>query len=585
MNDSLKKRVSRQTLLRLAGHTYFKRGEAYFAEDRVRDLVEDDGLLMASVQGTSRYRVKLWVEDTDIAYSCSCPLGVDGAFCKHCVAAGLAWLEETTEVPQKNREAKKHKLTMNDVRTYLSGRDKKALVDLLLEQANKDTHFRNRLLLRVARDGQESLDLEPFRVAIAEATRIRGYVDYDSAHDYAEGIHAIVESMEELLDDGHGAEIVDLSEYALACVEDTLESIDDSNGEMGEILERLQDLHYSACKQAKPDPEKLAKRLFEWEFKGEWEIFTGAARAYADILGEAGLAVYRSLAEAEWAKVPTLTSSNRNLGEFGWRFRITHIMEDLAELSQDVEALVAVKSRNLSQAYAYLRIAEIYKEAGKQDKALEWAEQGIKIFSKNTDEMLIKFLADEYHRRARHSDAMALIWAGFSDRPSLESYQALKKHAHKAGDWPAWREKALALLREDIEKDKQRAKSGPWGRSNPADLSELVRIFLWEKDVEAAWREAKKGGCSENLWMELAAKREKNHPEDAMEVYVKEIEPLVNLKNNEAYTRAINLLRKVRRTLVLLGRVDEFASLVQSVRGKHKPKRNFIKQLDSAKWQ
>ena len=61
-----------------------------------------------------------------------------------------------------------------------------------------------------------------------------------------------------------------------------------------------------------------------------------------------------------------------------------------------------------------------------------------------------------------------------------------------------------------------------------------------------------------------------------MEVYVKEIEPLVNLKNNEAYTRAINLLRKVRRTLVLLGRVDEFASLVQSVR-KHKPKRNFYK--------
>jgi hypothetical protein len=32
-----------------------------------------------------------------------------------------------------------------------------------------------------------------------------------------------------------------------------------------------------------------------------------------------------------------------------------------------------------------------------------------------------------------------------------------------------------------------------------ADRSELVRIFLWEKDVDSAWREAKSGGCSSDL--------------------------------------------------------------------------------------
>jgi len=121
-----------------------------------------------------------------------------------------------------------------------------------------------------------------------------------------------------------------------------------------------------------------------------------------------------------------------------------------------------------------------------------------------------------------------------------------------------------------------------WSRR--ADHSELVRIFLWEKDVEAAWREAQEGGCSNDLWMELAAKREKDHPEDALPVYQRQIQPTLNRKNNEAYREAIGLLRKVRGLMVRLGRETEFARYLESVRAAHKPKRNFMKLLGGAKW-
>jgi hypothetical protein len=57
-----------------------------------------------------------------------------------------------------------------------------------------------------------------------------------------------------------------------------------------------------------------------------------------------------------------------------------------------------------------------------------------------------------------------------------------------------------------------------------ADHSELVTIFLWEKDVEAAWREAREGGCSNDLWMDLARKRETNHPEDALPIYQRQVQ-------------------------------------------------------------
>src|ERR1700674_1361479 len=76
----------------LAGKVWFARGEAYFHQGRVGELNELNGKLSTIVTGTEDYRVRLWTEDNDLGYSCTCPLGDDEQFCKHCVAAALAWL-------------------------------------------------------------------------------------------------------------------------------------------------------------------------------------------------------------------------------------------------------------------------------------------------------------------------------------------------------------------------------------------------------------------------------------------------------------------------------------------------------------
>ncbi len=74
----------------LAGKVWFVRGEAYYQQGGVVELSEHNGKLSAIVTGTEDYRVRLWTESNDLAYSCSCPLGDDEQFCKHCVAAALA---------------------------------------------------------------------------------------------------------------------------------------------------------------------------------------------------------------------------------------------------------------------------------------------------------------------------------------------------------------------------------------------------------------------------------------------------------------------------------------------------------------
>jgi uncharacterized Zn finger protein len=215
-----------------------------------------------------------------------------------------------------------------------------------------------------------------------------------------------------------------------------------------------------------------------------------------------------------------------------------------------------------------------------RDQAIEWAERGVKAFPVRTDGRLRELLAREYHRLKRHDEAMALIWAEFTESPALDRYRILKAHADRIGLWNHWREKALEHLRVTIAKAKDGRKDDGWGRYVAADHSDFVRIFLWEKDVEAAWREAHAGGCSDGLWMELAGKREKDHPEDVLPIYRRQIERTLNRKNNQAYREAISLLRKIRDLAVRIGYETRFTRYLASLRAMHKPKRNFMKLLN-----
>jgi uncharacterized Zn finger protein len=287
------------------------------------------------------------------------------------------------------------------------------------------------------------------------------------------------------------------------------------------------------------------------------------------------------LAEAEWEKVPVRTGRHERSG-WGQHFRITKIMESLAQAEGDVEQLVAVMSRDLSSAYGYLKIAEVYHEAGQHDQALLWTEKGLRAFPDHTDSRLREFAAEEYHRRRRHDDAMKLMWAEFSERPFLDTYKTLQRHGKKAGEWPEWRNRGLAEIRLRIAKakDQARGQTRPRWMQADDDHSPLVEIFLYENDPEAAWREAQTGGCSDSLWLRLAAARENEHPEDAAPIYLKQAEGAVAATSNGRYEDPVGLLVKAAAVLRRMDRTAEFVHHLDALRVKYKIKRNFIKLVE-----
>ncbi len=577
-------KITENKILKLAGGQSFARGEEYFEEERVKGLRIQDNKIAAKVHGTHTYRVKLWLEDNTLEYYCTCPLFErDEVFCKHLVAVSLAAQEagiDDLDSTQKQKRKKDRVLTSTDIERFISAQEKETLITLLMDYAQSDDRFYEKLRMKAAA-GDKSSGVATFKHAINEAVNLDVFVDYRSMRDYTEGMYDVIHSLREYFKSDSAEAVIELTEHFLKRLELQLNMVDDSDGYMGDILYEVQELHFEACKKAKPDPEKLAKKLFEWELNSNWEIFYGAAEKYASILEKDGLKVYSELAEKEWNNLPSLGPGDDRNSYSGNRYRITSIMEALASQTGDVEQLVAIKSKDLSLPYHYLEVAQIYKKARKREEALKWAERGVRMFPKHMDSRLLEFLADEYQKRKRFDDAMKLVWQIFTERSNLEEYKLLRKHAMRGGakQWRGWRENALDHIRKTIAKRKAEQKNHGW-LWNRADNTTLVEIFLWEKDFAQAWTEAQEGGCTEGLWFKLAHLREKDYPEDTLAVYQTFVEPTIMQKNKQAYHEAVEMIKKIKQLMTRLNKQAEWEKYIESIKINHKPKRNLMKMLE-----
>ncbi len=573
--SALAAQVDRQLLRRLGGSTSFHRGKDYFNGGHVRSLEEHRGTVVAKVEGTETYRVRLWLEKKELAYSCSCPASEDGSFCKHCVAVGLAVI--AGRAAPEAKPTRNAAITLDDVRAFLERLGKDALVDLVMERAMYDEVLQQQLFVRAATDTKRrAVDVAAIRETIDRTVDIGDFVDWRAARSYVGSVEELVESLERMHNEGHSGELVELIEHALARIERAIERLDDSDGEVGGLLERLQQLHHAACKKADTDRVALARRLFAWELRSGYDVFAGAASTYADVLGDSGLREYRRLAELEWQKVPSLGPNQKDSEQYGRRYRITNIMESFARRDGSLDALVQVRSRDLSSPYAFLRVAELFRETKDYDRARSWAEKGLKAFPAHRDTRLRQFLAEEYQRARRGDDAIALVWQEFAERASLVTFKSLKAYAQKVRSWETWREKALAHVRADFEKRSSGSRPA-WFKP---DRSLLVEIFLWEKDVAAAWAEAKAGGCNESLWFELARHLEKARPAAAAEIYAARIEPTIRHMGNHSYQEAVRLLQRMRPLFAAAKIPERFDEILAGIRERHARKRNLIRLLD-----
>jgi len=571
----LREVITHSWLRRYAGDRYFERGVGYFRGGRVTSLEESGDSIRCVVTGTQEYGVRLTKKARALEHHCECPLGIEGDFCKHCVAAALAWLHQqpAPEGTAKGVGSKKTaQRATEDLAKALLEEDKETLITWLLAAAETDEALRSRLMLAAARRMGSEVLIAQTRKTLEKAIRIRQFSPNRNMRAYAAQVEEALDGVEGLLDSGHAAAMIDPCERGMHLLAEAMSRVDDSDGYMSVLSERLEELHLQACEAAPPDSVALGEKLFQLAWKGGFNEWSGTAETYANLLGERGLAAFRKKAEVEWAKVPVRMGSEGEV-EVEHRFRLTSIMELLARQSGNTEQLVAVLARDLSSAHRYLQIARLYRDAGQHEEALAWAMKGLDRNFGTQEVDLRLFVAEDYQRRGCHADALRMVWVEFRSRPSLSNYKSLEKFARQAEDWDDWRAQSLAHIRRTIAGTSQ----DRWLRK---DHSLLVEIFLYETRAEEAWQEAHAGGCGDYLWLTLAKTREKEHPEDAAAVYFLLGDKAITGAMNSRYEGGVQLLEKAAALLHAAGRREEFAQRFAAVMEKHKAKTNLHKVVE-----
>lgn len=549
------------TIRRLAGPGPYERGVGYLAGNRVEAPMFLDGRARALVRGTMPYVVELWTDGGRPRWECSCPAAEDGSFCKHCVAVALA-LRPGVNAPASPSRA-----------------------PVAAEAARARTT--RRTTTRGEVEGGDDIKLSVWMRRIERAFAPYGdFVSYREAEGWADGIHIMIEHLESLCDLGHPDAVAGLAEHAFRWADESINWVDDSDGHLIGVIERLSELHLRACHEGTADPVELAGRLVKLELKSELDGFHRAAASYTDILGEAGLAEYRRLLEPRWKQVKPTTEWD------GANFAVRQAMIGWALATGDPDALIEVHSRGSMSPRDILEIAIALNAAGRIDEAISWAQRGIndRRSRPRASDDLREFLAQLLAERGEADGATRLFRQAFVADPTLDRYRRLLE-SDPSHDWL---ERCRGELRDILQRlndpdagvssAKQAPSSMPVPHAVPQAATALVEILLYEGLIDEAWDTAAQFGCTTPMKLTLARFREQTHPLDAISVYEPQALTIIRLKRPDRYRGAIELMERIRRLADAAGEPERFTSLLQRVRTEHKPKRRLMAEMDERGW-
>jgi len=140
--------------------TIFNRGEKYFLQNRVQELIEvKDGVWKAIVDGSEVYEIEVKINSNgEIETICSCPYDF-GHHCKHEVAmllaikAALNRRDEAFPLVMKiSKKTKKSRNKTAAIKKWLKESSKEELKEFMLKFCDSNREFKNSLYLQTLKN-------------------------------------------------------------------------------------------------------------------------------------------------------------------------------------------------------------------------------------------------------------------------------------------------------------------------------------------------------------------------------------------------------------------------------------------------
>ena len=545
--------LSEKALRAAAGDDLYERGEGRVEAVCVHSLAV--GGATATVGGEALCDVHLFWHDDVITGVCTCPRFSDRGFCEHMVAVGLAVLDDVRNgavVPAPPSGAFAAPPAPADSGPApRGGRARTATPD---PGAVKDIGAE---LLRSARS----------------LTVVRRFLRPGEAARYARSIERFLDGLEPFPADRGGP---DGAAPALLHIATRLRAqletrIDDSGGNVTRACQRAIDLYARACREGRPNGVRLGRRLAKFRLASPgWPDV--ALNDFLPALGGKGVAAYRRAVDA--AAEQAEAQGDRPGFELG------SMLLELADLDGDVDRAVELLSRGEHPRYA--AIIERLVAAGRRDEALTrldravaesridapgpdpWRDTGGNPYWVRPGRAL-----DLYLEAGRSGDALDLARDLFHSDPGPASLDLLLATAERLGRREEELDSALAWV-----------DGRDWRTGDTA-----IVLALHLGDVDRAWAAADRWGV-DLAWMSLADVEPQPRPDDAIELYRRDIERALLKAGRSSARRAAAAAVRMRMIAAAAdardggGRVEAFTAWVGGLREAHRRRPTVGQEFD-----
>lgn len=559
-DDATLPRVGQRVVRDGVGTRNHERAQNYLAWGAVFDARRQGMTLRARCEGSAeeRYRVAVHFDMAGITgASCSCPVGENGA-CKHTGAVLLGWIERPGDF-----------LPVLPLETALALLDRDELLALVRATLAERPEFGLVLESHLPRP------LDAHRPAPApDAWRARASDIFRRHGNAPEAVGAIVADLTKLADEGLALVQSDNVMGAVALHEQLISAILGRYRRFGEAsapLIALAKSHIDAlvgCAR-RLTGNRLARdavlkgALYLYRF----DIEHGAVGSHGPGPGRyAAAAVAREASRDERSRLASFVRDETERAEEWARRAWSAVLLELEEGAIDDETWIArcrlFKQHGLlaRRLVALRRLVEAQEEVARVADAelVEVAEALAGAGLGGEAERVVTARAErasEANRtkltgwlRARaeaRRDAAAVVEvneAVFRAKPDAEGYDALREQAKAADVWDALRARLHTFLCE---------------RGNPLLLDVLVRERAFDEAVEAAKSEHFRGASSQASRLKLAEAIEAERPRDAIELYQRHAEGLIQLRGRQNYREAC---RVAARVLALYDRTGDAAA-------------------------
>ncbi len=376
-------------------------------------------------------------------------------------------------------------------------------------------------------------------------------------------MHDAVDILEEATNTEDPADVLAVTQKAIASAMKVIMRADDSSGVIGDACRRLLALHPQVAAKAGPPVASLVHWMVKIQFDNECDYFEIDPVAYAPALGELGVKAYRRELAAIRAGLgePAPIGGRWSSPDASTWFRLDWNAQRLAVLDRDVEAVIRTHARDRKVARWVHDTALALEEIGEVDLAIDWAHQATE-FDRGHQSLAASDYWCALLEEHRPEEVLAARLEVFRRWPS--STTAARLHTAAGANWPDHRDEVMQRLA---------------GSPRDAVLFALLHLH----DVGLAWDLANSLALQDgDAWSRVVDAYQSVDPVAVLPVLARLVEADLEVAGAKHYRDAARRLARMRRLAAGTAEATEVDALVAELRVVHRRRPRLQQEFDRA---